>query len=108
MTTTTWTRESIIDLLTKNDLAVERAILRIYERQTLSEQRAQETCERNGVGFSGVDGDIFSSFAEQIKKSPRPAGRRLSPKQLALARKPDKNGLPRIGRYAKQLLEVIQ
>lgn len=106
-TAAAWTHEAIIDLLARNDLAVERAILRIYERQTATEKRMQETCENNGVGFSGVDGEIFSSFAEQIMRSSRPPGRRLSPKQLVVARKPDKHGMPRIARYAGQLLKML-
>ena len=56
-----------------------RAIVRVYEHQTSAEQSTGETIEHNGVGFSGRDANILSSFAEQLKQ-----GRTLSPKQLAV------------------------
>jgi len=39
---------------------------RIFEYQTAEEQSIEATIEHNGVGFSGADGDILSSFAKQI------------------------------------------
>lgn len=68
-----------------------RGLLRIYEDQTAEEQAVGDTCVHNGVGFSGVDGEILSSFAEQINK-----GRNMSPKQMALIHK-------KMPRYAGQL-----
>jgi len=53
------------------------AVLRIYEHQTTSEKATQDTHEDNGVGFSGCDAEILSSFAEQLLK-----GRILSAKQM--------------------------
>jgi hypothetical protein len=104
----TWDRDAIIALLLTSDYAVERAILKLYERQTESEKQVGVTTQKNGIGFSGFDGDIFSSFAQQILKSERKPGQRLSPRQLACARKPIRNGIPRIGCYAGQLLSEIQ
>ena len=93
------TRQSILDLLDRNDEAVERAILRLYERQTADEQSAGTTHHENGVGFNGRHAPIASSFAVQIANSTWPAGRRLSPKQRPIARK--------IARfYVRQLLEI--
>src|SRR5437764_9937822 len=97
-----WDRESLIALLNTNNYAVERALLTIYARQTADEQETETTSHNNGVGFSGFDAEIFSSFAVQVEQSTRPNGQRLSPKQFAIARKPGKGGTPRIGRYAKQ------
>lgn len=45
-----------------------RALVRIYELQTSDEQASGHTREYNEVGFSGVDGEILSSFAEQYKE----------------------------------------
>ena len=68
-----------------------KALMRIYDDQTREEQNAGHTSEHNGVGFSGIDGEILSSFAEQINK-----GRNMSPKQMALIHK-------KMPKYATQL-----
>ena len=68
-----------------------RGLLRIYEDQTAEEQSVGHTREHNGVGFTGVDGEIMSSFAEQINR-----GRNMSPKQMALIHK-------KMPKYAAQL-----
>lgn len=68
-----------------------RGLLRIYEDQTAEEQAAGHTHMHNGVGFSGVDGEILSSFAEQINK-----GRNMSFKQMTLIHK-------KMPKYAMQL-----
>lgn len=93
-----WTKESIQDLLNRNDLAVERAILRIYERQTWDEQESYSTRIENGKGFTGADAGFFSSLATQIQCGT--PGHALTRKQRAKARKG-------IGKYWRQLLEVI-
>lgn len=99
----TWTEQEITDLLARSDKAVERALLRLYERQTAYEQSAERTNDENGVGFGAFDAEIFTSFAKQLLK-----GWHLSSKQLAICRKPfGKNSqIPRIAKYRKQLLEV--
>ena len=83
----------------KSKLAVDsnwavKGMLRIYEFQTASEQATGATRDHNNVGFSGCDGEILSSFCEQVKK-----GRILSPKQMALVFK-------KMPRYWKQLAAV--
>ena len=65
---TIWNKEKIQALLEKNDEAVYRALMKIYDRQTADEQEYQDTTEYNTVGFTGVDGHILSSFAEYYKK----------------------------------------
>ena len=64
---------------------------RIYANQTADEQDSGMTSEDNGIGFTGVDAEILSSFAEQVEK-----GRTLSPKQMTLLFK-------KMPKYAKQL-----
>lgn len=68
-----------------------RALVRIYERQTADEQASQTTKVHNGIGFTGADAHILSSFAQQVQR-----GRKLSEKQMAILRK-------RIPKYARQL-----
>ncbi len=102
------TPETITALLAVNDFAIERALIRLYERQTATEQSAGMTVEHNGQGFSSCDAEIFSSFASQIlaNKYGNPNGKRLSPKQLAYCRKQSKSGKMKIARYARQLAEI--
>ena len=93
MATKRWTEQEIVDLLARNDAAVERAIIVLYRRQTSDEQVSQTTREHNARGFSAFDAKFMSSLAEWILK-----GRNLSDRQLAAARKV----LPK---YRKQLVE---
>lgn len=73
-----------------------RALIRIYEYQTADEQLCGHTREHNHVGFSGVDGELLSSFAEQYQKKGY-----LSKKQMALVFK-------KMPKYAKQLDGIAQ
>ena len=90
-----WTKDDIKALLETNDAAVIKAMLRIFEYQTYSEQESEHTQDFNGVGFSGVDGEILSSFTKQFQTRGF-----LSPKQMIIARK-------RMQKYASQLLLIM-
>ena len=81
--------------LSSNPAWAQRAIVKLWERQTADEQAAQNTGHNNGVGFNGTDAFILSSFAEQINK-----GRTLSPKQLAIA-------FRKLPKYSKQIINEI-
>lgn len=80
-----------------------RGCLAVYAKQTAEEQTAEETRDHNGVGFTGTDAEILSSFAKQIqrweqeKRFPSP----LSLKQLSILHK-------RMPKYAGQLLKIVQ
>lgn len=91
-----WNKEKIQSLLDRNDEAVYRAMLRIYARQTTTEQAYQATTDWNSIGFTGVDGEIMSSFTESYKKYGR-----LTTKQMAIARK-------KMKKYWKQLLDEMR
>ena len=87
----------IKEMLQTNDKWAVRALVRVYENQTRDEQVHGHTEELNGVGFSGIDSEILSSFATSINK-----GRRgLSVKQMALLHK-------LIGKYAGQILPLCE
>ena len=81
--------------LSTNPAWAQRAIVKLWQRQTADEQAAQNTGHDNGVGFNGTDAFILSSFAEQINK-----GRTLSPKQLAIAFK-------KLPKYSRQIISEI-
>ena len=98
-----WNHDSIVALLNRSDLAVERALVTLFNLQTTDEQNTNHTHHHNSVGFSHIDADIFSSFAKYIN-----SGRHLSVKQLYVCRKSDKHGHMRIGKYWRQLLVGAQ
>ena len=94
MTTENWTKSDIRKLLEDSDLAVARAILAIYGRQTADEQSIGETTHHNGIGFSGVDADFLSSLARFYESKGF-----LSAGQLKYGRK-------KIMKYTRQLMDI--
>jgi len=92
---THWTAEAVAALLDRDQLAVERAVVAIFHRQTADEQAAETTKHRNGRGFAACHASRGSYYARWIM-----AGRRLSGPHIQHARRMMKH-------YAGQLLEVI-
>ena len=90
-----WTKDEIKNLLEIHDHAVIRGMKRIYDLQTEDEKENGGTYYNNGVGFSGVDGDIMSSFVKFYNKSGF-----LSYKQMKIARK-------KMLKYAGQLTKIV-
>lgn len=80
--------------LLSDDRWLFRGILAIYGRQTDEEQTHGQTVEDNGVGFNGVDAEILTSFALQLKERGS-----LSPRQVEIARK-------KMPKYAGQLAKI--
>lgn len=72
-----------------------RGLVKIYERQTISERAIGATSELNGVGFAGTDSVIMSSFAQQYTNRGS-----LSDKQMAVVFK-------LIKKYHKQIISLI-
>lgn len=89
-------KTSIQTLLATNDKAVIRALLVIYDRQTEAEKAVGVTKEDNGIGFSGCDAEILSSFAEWYKSKGF-----LTPKQLAISKN-------KLKKYWRQLLQISE
>ncbi len=54
----------IQEKLRTNKVWAIRALLQIYNFQTEDEKRIEQTTHHNGVGFTGCDGEILSSFAK--------------------------------------------
>ena len=100
---TVWTKEKIIELLSTNDKAVGRALLRLYQNQTTDERIAKDVKYTNNKGFRPCHARIGVEMAEFFK-----ARGYLSPKQAAYWRVRDKKGAMRIGIYANQLLNEIK
>ena len=82
----------------RNTLAINttwayHALKLIFSKQTDSEQVSEITKDDNGVGFTGCDAEILSSFAKQLERNGS-----LSPKQNALL-------FRKIPKYWKQILD---
>ena len=78
---TTMTKKEMIaalkERLASDDRWALRALTLVYRNQTDDEQHAQATLEHNGIGFSGPDAEILSSFAQQCQRRGT-----LSPRQM--------------------------
>lgn len=80
--------------LSTNKIWATRALIKIFEFQTKMEQEHEETRETNGVGFTGSDAEILSSFAKQYQTRGF-----LTPKQMALVFK-------KMPKYWNQIIKV--
>jgi len=75
-------KEFVKDKLSTDKIWAQQALLKIFENQTLDEQKSRDTKYHNGVGFTGTDGRILSSLASQLLKK-----KYLSDKQMAIVYK---------------------
>ena len=100
MTTDTkrvWTEAEIVSLLNRNQLAVERAIIALYQKgQTADEQVALTTTHDNKVGFSAADARRCSFVADFLIRNPQ--------KHLTAAKLPRYRAVAI--KYRKQLLAM--
>ena len=74
--------EHIKSLLMTNDQAVGRAMVALYMRQTVGEQRTSTTTESNGMGFSAFHAKNGTYYAKWVQ-----SGRMLTGRHLDSARK---------------------
>lgn len=98
-----WDEYSIRQLLNENDRAVEKALIVLFNNQTDYEQVTEATEVHNDRGFTSTDARFFTSLAKQVMR-----GHHLSEKQLGFLRAPTPRFGSRIGKYHRQLLEVVQ
>ena len=54
------------DKITTDPRWTERALLKIFEAQTASEQATESTNHHNGVGFTGSDAPFLTSCAKRV------------------------------------------
>lgn len=80
-------------MLTTNQRWATAALMRIYDNQTMDEQRSEATNHVNGIGFTGGDARLLSKFAEWYKSHGW-----LSPKQMTWV-------FFKMGKYAAQLMK---
>lgn len=91
-----WTKSRIHSLLKRSNAAVLRALIVVYQNQTPQEQHDGSTVDNNGLGFTGVDAEILTSFVNFYHR----AGF-LTERQLAITRN-------KITKYWAQLLAVAE
>lgn len=87
--------KALKEQLATNEKRAIEGMLRIYSFQTSEEKCEGYTKEFNGLGFSSIDSDILSSFAEQYTTKGW-----LSPKQINVVKK-------HMPKYAKQLINLL-
>ena len=97
------TQKGITALLAKNNDAVCRALIVLYNNQTADEQSTNTTNQHNGRGFSGFDAEIGTKMAKFYLER-----KYLTIGQIAVWRKMDRNGNMRIARYWRQLIAAAQ
>jgi hypothetical protein len=87
-----------------------RGLLRIFQNQTADEQLDGAVRHNNGIGFTGTDAPILTSFAYQVMKKlewvksknlPVCWDKMLSEKQMNLVFK-------KMPKYSKQLLRSVK
>jgi hypothetical protein len=96
-------KQHIVNLLQHNDKAIARALVVLNQRQTLDEQTDEHTKHNNGVGFTPADARMGTSMAQFYLRRGY-----LTEKQIAWWKRPNKNGVMRICKYAGQLLDIAQ
>lgn len=105
-------KEHLKQKLSTDDRWIARGLLTVFDYQTADEQRTKETKEHNGVGFTGIDGNILTNIATRLlQRGGRDAAYNpdqqfslrsfLSDKEVSLLR----NKMPK---YANQLLKVAE
>ena len=87
-------QEFVKNKLSNDPRWAKHALLKIFEFQTAEEQESEHTYFHNGVGFTGADGEILSSFAKQLQRKGY-----LSPKQMDLLYK-------KMPKYWKQIVSI--
>ena len=101
------TVESLQTLLnTKPELRahiIGRACVVLFRNQTAQEQSANTTNVNNGVGFAGADAYSGSLTAKYYMKH-----NALQDWQINKWLKPNKNGVPRICKYHRQLNDAAE
>ena len=93
--TKVWTKEEVIDLINKSDMAVYRGIKRLTTFQTPDERTTGKVTDLNGKGFNKFDAPFMTSLANLIE-----GGAKLSQRQMEAARRILKKYAGQLVRFA--------
>ena len=102
------TRESLISMLQNSNpefvnRVIGRALVGLFERQTESEKNSTATLEHNQIGFAGADARQGTITAKYFIKH-----QDLLDWQRDIWTRPNKNGIPRLAKYWRQLDEIAK
>lgn len=102
------TKDSLIKMLEHPNRkyviqVVGRALVTLYNNQTESEKRSNDTREHNMVGFTGADGHSGCITAKYFLRH-----KTLTDWQIEMWTKRNKQGVPRIAKYHAQLDAAAQ
>jgi hypothetical protein len=101
------TRESLQAMIDKGGNyqmhVIGRALVVIFNNQTVDEQKSNVTDNRNGMGFTGADAHSGCITAKSYLKYGR-----LEDWQVERWVRPTSNGLSRITKYWKQIAEAAE
>jgi hypothetical protein len=89
-------KAQIQKLIDTDDKAVARAVVRIYQRQTASEQRAEHTHLNNSIGFNAPDAKYLTFAAKYVLRNGALTGEHVDRVRA------------KIRRYWKQLAEIAE
>lgn len=89
-----WTKEEILEGLKSNNSWVEKAVLAIFNKQTIEEQISDSTRKSNNMGYNSSDARLMSYYAKWIQ-----SGKKLTGCHLEKARK-------KIYKYSGQLTKI--
>jgi hypothetical protein len=89
-----WTREEIATLLTCNPGFRQRALLKLYSKQTQDEQTQAVVNKSNNVGFRSCDAKFLTSLAKFCIRT------------NSLSNKQDAALLKKLPRYVGQLCDI--
>jgi hypothetical protein len=95
MEMTQWTGEKVQATIQRDDQLL-KAMVKLYEFQTASEQATEDTKYHNNVGWRPADAPFLTSVTKRHL-----SGRTLSPKQIFVARR-------RMMKYAGQIVRIIE
>jgi hypothetical protein len=97
------TRDQIKTLLATSTLAVQRAMVALYRRQTVSEQHTSTTSERNGRGFNAFDADRGTYYAKWVL-----SGKSLTGYHIDRARRIALRYVGQLAEMSEQVVPVAQ
>jgi hypothetical protein len=98
------TQEDVKELIKVSPAFAVNCLKELYKLQTAEERTAEKTSLYNGVGFTGYDAQLLTSFAKQVyrweSESQHMFLSPLSPKQMTILR-------DRLQKYSKQLVDIL-
>src|SRR5262245_52487165 len=95
--------EAIVKLINTDYSFLCQGLLTIYNNQTATERVLASSINKNGLGFSSVDARGFSEMAQHLI-----AVAYLTDDHIRSCRQPMKSGIPRLGKYRRQLYELYE